>query len=572
MSLIAWSDLLAAVPKTPVYVSFVKVGVAAFVFTLWALIAQWVDKDTIAVNTFRVFWNLIVIAVGVGATATLFLVPIFWVGLLVFVAAVGTLLLFYVVHRNALVREDDKVFTAAHLQRKFTELTGGKKHDKKEVRERVRVKAADGRVCQIPTEDPLREQYRLVQDLLFDVRWNRAELAELAPTREQYKVTYEIDGIPAERAPLTKLDAEAVLAYMKTIAGLSLEERRKPQVGKIRAAIGDNDVQIEVRTDGSVVGEKLSLRVVGPETRFKVADLGFTDKQLEQVRGLMATGKGLMLISGPADSGATTTIYSFTRSHDAFLLNIQMLEYEKELPIDNVTQLVFEPADNKTFTGDLQKLLRTDPDIVILPQVREQGAAVLATEAATKKQMIYVAIPASDALSALRKWLELSGDASRVAGALIGVMNQRLVRKLCTTCKQGYKPDPDTLRKLNMPADRVLYRQPDPVFDKHGNPIICPACQGTAYVGRTAVFELLVVDDALRTAIARSRSIAEIQAQAVKQGGVGLQKQALQKVLDGTTSIQEVSRVLRGGRSTGGESSQAAPAAATAQPRPANAS
>jgi general secretion pathway protein E len=238
-------------------------------------------------------------------------------------------------------------------------------------------------------------------------------------------------------------------------------------------------------------------------------------------------------------------VYSITRSHDAFLQNIQLLEYERELDIDNVTQRTHEPQAEMTFADDLLKITRADPDVVILPEIRDRNAAVTTAQAAGGKVKFFVAIQANDVLDALRKWLALVGDPKVVARGQLAVINQRLVRKLCEACKAAYKPDPERLRKINMPPDRVLYRPPEPQYDKHGNPIICQGCGGTGYVGRTAVFSILPIDDGLRQVLLNGGALNEIQAYVSNVGGLNLQQQAMHKVLDGTTSIEEVARVTR---------------------------
>ena len=152
-----------------------------------------------------------------------------------------------------------------------------------------------------------------------------------------------------------------------------------------------------------------------------------------------------------------------------------------------------------------------------------------------------------------------------VVKCLHAVTNQRLVRKLCTECKQAYKPDAAMLKKMNMPADKIFYRPPEPQYDKHGNPIICQNCQGTGYLGRVGVFEVLVVDDGLRQVLKSARSLADVESYVVKSGMVGLQASALQKVFDGVTSIQEVMRTTRGGEKPPPAPPPAAPAPAPAK-------
>lgn len=552
------ADLLAQLPDSYVYINPFKLLAFTLLFAIWALFAQWADKDAVAVNTYRVLWNLIILGVGALGMALGLLIPMFLIGVLSMLVLYATIITVYVVHRNGLVPEEDRVMTPTHFRKLREEGFSGKKKVK-EVKERVRLTGSDG-VVAIPEEEPAREQYRLTQDLMFDLFWRRAAIGEIAPAGQEVgKITYEIDGISTDGEQMPREQADLIIQYIKEIAGLNLEERRKPQRGEIMAAIGDNKHKVTIRTDGSTAGEKLTLRIIRGEANFKVPDLGFNPKQRELVEATREETSGLILLSGPSASGLTTSVYSFTRTHDRFLQNIQTLEYEVEMPVDNVTQHVFNPADGTTFAERLMKIVRSDPDIIVLPEVRDRESAGIAAKAAATKQKVYVALPATDIFDAMRKWIAAVGDKPLVAKSLLAVCNQRLVRTLCDQCKQAYKPDASMMRKLNLPADKVLYRPPEPEYDKHGNPIVCQACQGTGYVGRTGVFEWLTVDDGLRDVIRRSNSMSDIQAYASKKGGVGLQSQALQKVLDGRTSIPEIARVMRGQSSGSRKSTGAGP-------------
>lgn len=560
MTLLDLPLLLAQLPEGTMYANPAKLLVAVGAVALWALFAQWLDKDAVRVNTYRILWNLISMSTGIVALGCLFFVPNFWAALAAFVVVEGGFMIAYVVHRNGLVEEESKVGTPAHLQRLMSEGFGGKKKEKIEVTERVRLTAADRKRVSIPVDEVEREQYRLSQDMLFDAVWRRASLCEVTPAGQASRIAYLVDGLVVEREPMPRPEADSILVYLKKLAGLNLEERRRPQSGKLSGAVGDNKFDIVVKSGGSTAGEKLQLRFVGGEKGFKFRDLGFTEKQVETVQNFMQADSGLVLLSAPRGHGLTTTVYSFARSHDAFLLNIQMLEFNRELDVENITQKLHEPSEERTFTQDLQKLVRTDPNVIVLPELRDRQSAVIASQAAAEKQKVYVALAAADVWDAFKKWLAMVGDAKLSSKSLLAVLHQRLVRVLCTACKTPYKPDSATLRKMNLPADKVLYRPPEPQVDKHGNPILCQACQGTGYVGRTGVFQIVAVDDGLRQVLRQGGSINDIQSYCLKQGGLGLQQQALQKVFDGVTSIEEVIRVTR---------PPAAPPAAEGAPRPA---
>ncbi len=553
--------LLADLPASTIYVNPFKLAGVVVAFVGWAWLAAWVDKDTIAVNSYRVLWNFVSLSCGAVATGLALFVPVFAIGYPAMLVLILAFLIVYVVHRNGLVREEDRVLTPGHFKRLKEQGFSGKKK-LKEVKEKVRLYTHEKKPVAIPEEPEPREQYRLAQDVFFDALWRRASVVELLPTKEASRLVYQVDGRPVERDALPRDQAEALVSFVKSIAGLNIEERRKPQRGYITAQIADQKQRVLVRTDGSTAGEKLSLRIFGREIDLRVADLGFTPKQLEQVTSLREISPGLILLSAPPGHGLTTTIYSFVRTHDRFLQNVQMIEFDKEIDVDNVTQKLYSPAEGKTFAELLLRVVRSDPDIIVLPELRDRESAAVAAQAATQKQKVYVGVVANDAFDALRKWLTLVGDKSLVARSLLAVGNQRLVRVLCTSCKQAYKPDAAMMRKLNLPADKVLYRPPEPQFDKSGNPVICQACQGSGYMGRTGVFDWLMVDDGLREVIKRAQSLGDLQTYLQKKGALALQAQALQKVLDGLTSIQEVARATR----SGDEKPPAATAPAGAKP------
>lgn len=536
--------LLAQLPESTIYASPWKLVLLAVCMALWALFAQWVDKDSVAVNTFRILWNLVVAAAGVLAVGLLLFLPQFWAGLAAYAVAMIAVTTAYVLHRNGLVEEEYKVMTAAHLSRL---MSGGKdrKKSKTDVRERVKLVTADRRPVSVPDDDVEREQYRLTQDILFDALWRRAGFLEIAPAGQVSQVSFRVDGVPGQRDPIARPEGDSVILYLKRLAGLSVEERRKPQRGKLTASVGENKFDLVIQTDGSTAGEKLTMRVVGSEKNFKIKDLGFTEKQLAEVQEIMDVHNGLTIFSAPPGNGLTTTMYSIARSHDAFLLNIQMLEHARELDVENITQKLHEPAEDRAFSDDLLRIVRSDPDVVVLPEVRDRKSAAAVAQAARGKQRVYVGLPAADLWDTVQRWITLVGDPKIAGGSLVAVVHQRLVRVLCVACRTPYKPDPATLRKLNISADKVLYRPPEPQYDKHGQPILCQACQGTGYAGRTGVMQILRVDAQMQQLIASGAAVSAVQELAVKQGIVGLQQQALQKVFEGVTSIEEVVRATR---------------------------
>lgn len=531
----------------------------------WAKYAEWADKDAVAVNTYRIVWNLLTLVVGIIVLGCALLVPVFWIGQLagwlVFIGfGVG-----YVVHRNGLVEPQYTLLTSAHWQRIQEQgLFGRKKGKKREVAERVQLRGPRG-VVRMPEEDEARERFGAAQDLLYEMLLRRANRLELAASGEVAKVALEIDGQALEREPLPRAAGDGIVLFIKESLGLNLEEKRKPQIGKLTAKTPTGEFELRVRTDGSVAGEKLTLRVLGPEKKWRVTDLGFTDRQLSDVQAVLTGEPGVILIGGPRRNGITTTIYSFARSHDAFLQNIQLLEYTNEIEIDNVTQKVYAQNEAVSFTDELLKMIRSDPDILIVPEIRE-AAAPLQIARAGQKVKLYTTVNATDISETVRKWMQLVGDNDAAGRTLRAVVNQRLVRKLCPQCREAYKPDAGLLKKLNLPPDSVLYRVPQAQYDKNGNPILCPGCQGAGYIGRAGVFEIIQADDALRDVVRRGGAVQDIQAVVSRAANANLQRQGMAKVLDGTTSIQELVRVLRGEAPPGPGGAQAAAKGASKPP------
>ena len=198
----------------------------------------------------------------------------------------------------------------------------------------------------------------------------------------------------------------------------------------------------------------------------------------------------------------------------------------------------------------LQTVVRREPDVVMVGECEDRETAQVAAGAALDDRKIYLGMRGKDCFDTLSKYLSLVDDNPSAAQALLAVLNQRLVRILCTECREAFRPDPNTLKKLNLPVDKIerFYRPPsEPLVDKKGRPIVCPNCQNTGYVGRTGVYELLVVDDAIKTLIAEGASINRIKSQCRKNKMYYLQEEGLLKVIDGTTSMNEILRVLRDG-------------------------
>jgi type II secretory ATPase GspE/PulE/Tfp pilus assembly ATPase PilB-like protein len=304
----------------------------------------------------------------------------------------------------------------------------------------------------------------------------------------------------------------------------------------------------EVTTAGSTAGEQVRLKHIEQETISKLDEIGLMPEQLEQMSQLRGVKQGVVLLSGPKQSGVTTSLYALLRNHDAFLNSVNTLERQPSGTLPNITQNVYALGDTGTtsFGAKLQSVMRMGPDIVGVADCEDAETARVVSVAAKDGKLVYVTLKADSVLQALGKWMKFVGDKNLVAETLLCASNQRLLRKLCEECKQGYAPEKELFRKFNITADKtkVLYRAGKVQYDKHGKPMTCDHCQGTGYFDRTGIFELAVMNDELRKAMRKAKTLPEVGAHLRRAKMLYLQEQVLRKVIAGTASINEMIRVL----------------------------
>lgn len=309
-----------------------------------------------------------------------------------------------------------------------------------------------------------------------------------------------------------------------------------------------NDTEWEVLTAGSTTGEQLQIRQRMQQNLMRLEDIGLTSDHYQKLMDFQKVKQGIFIISGPKKSGVTTTFYALLRNHDAFLNNINTLESEISAELPNITQETFQLSDTgtTTYAKKLQAMIRMGPDIVGVAKCEDSETAKLCCIAAQENKLIYLVIEADSLLQALGKWIKLVGDKKNAIESLLGISNQRLVRNLCDDCKQAYMPDKDLLRKFNIPAEKAkpFYRAGKVQYDKHGKPSTCETCQGTGFLGRMGVFEIILIDKNLKKAIMPLESLSEIGRQFRHVKLRYLQEQTLRKVIAGKTSINEMVRVF----------------------------
>jgi len=541
------------------YISYWRVLGVLVAILPWLLFCQWVDKDTLFLRRVkRELWNGVVLGGGIAGLALWILMPwqgpgLFWAGFgLWFLVTAGSCGV-YVAVRNSMVDPSSRVFTPRHIKAWLGSLTR-KKEQKMDAVERVRVNDHRGKRVPPPTDPTQTDAFEAAQTLLFDALWRRATDVELICSGTAARLAYSIDGmVQARNDLLTPEAARAAIDFIKTVAGLDVQERRKPQQASIGAAISGGSggtTEIEVRTSGTTQHEKLALRIVGVQNRLRIADLGLHAQQIERLEPVLKEPTGLVLVAGPRASGITTTLYAALRSHDAFMQNLLTIEQSPLMDLENITQHTYDSTKHEgSYARQLQTVLRREPDVVMVSDCLDRETAHLAVSAARVKK-IYMGCVARDSLDALKRLVSLAGDTDGVADTLRAVTCQRLIRKLCIACRVAYKPDAELLRKVNLPAEKidVFYRPPRPEeqVDEKGRPKICPNCQGSGYFGRTGLFEVMIADAGVREQIRNGQPVEAIRAAARKAGMLYMQEIGVQRVIEGVTSMNEVLRVIRG--------------------------
>lgn len=527
------------------YVSPIKLAVILLVMFAWLPVVIWVSRDTEAVRTRKIFWTAIVFAFPAGAILLSFLLPFFIIGILFVAIAFIACSLLYVMHRNALVSNFERVLTAEHIKSLFT-------NDNKKVDAASKglefITANNNRIDPPDYKTPDFLGYKMAQDIIDDSLWRRASDVTFMPAGQEYNIYYKIDGLQIKQEPKEREDVDYLIKFLKQLADLDIKEKRKPQVGNFKAQKEKNKFEFNVKTAGSTAGEKVSFSRVEEESLLKTDQMGLTDKQLEKVNELKNTeNPGVFIISGPTGSGVSSSFYSFIRNHDPFTNNINTLEKEKVSELPNVTQNYYQLSDTGTTTYGrrLRSMLRTGPDIVGVKDCSDSETAnEIVTAVSSDPKPVYVTLNAPSVVQAIAKWLKLVPDRAKAIDSLKGISCQRLLRKLCPECREAYRPNKEIFKKFNIPADKIkaLYRQSEMEYDKHGQPVLCDNCQGTGFVGRTGVFEMIFFTDELKAAIKSAKSLQEIATHLRRAKMLYLQEQAVLKAAEGNTAMNEIIR------------------------------
>lgn len=539
-------DLLSATVEYGGYISIIKLIAYLILFLAWLPLISWVHQDAKLIETKGDLWTGVVLGAGVAGAVLWLLVPVFIVGMLVYLVAVGGTSLAYVRHRNSRVLDFDRVLTVDHIKSLLVS-------EEKKLGALKSFAFITANKNEVPVPEPRTPEffgYKIAYEILSDAMWRRAASIVFSPTVQDYQVAYYVDGASLKQPSIAKDQMQYFIHFVKSLADLDTKEKRKPQKGRFKIRKNKEDTPWELATAGSTAGEQVRLKHVTQEGMARLTEIGLMPEQRDQLDQFRGIKQGVFIVSGPQKSGVTTTLYALLRNHDAFMNSVNTLERQPSGQLPNITQNVFTLSDTgtTTFAKKLQAVVRMGPDIVGVADCEDAETARIACAAARDGKLMYVTLQADSVIQALGKWLKFVGNKNVVAETLLGASNQRLLRILCDECKQAYAPDKELLRKFNISAEKtkVLYRAGKVQYDKHGKPSTCENCQGTGYFGRTGVFEIVTLNDELREVLRQSKSLPEIGTQFRRAKMLYLQEQAMRKVIAGTVAINEMIRSLSG--------------------------
>ena len=380
---------------------------------------------------------------------------------------------------------------------------------------------------------------RAVNRLITRAVEDRASDIHLEATEDGLATRFRVDGAMRELDPFPAAMKASLVSRIKVMAGLNIAERRLPQDGRLRLAVRGHDIDLRVATSPTINGESVVMRLLDRSNlTLDFGALGFDAAVLERFREVLKQPHGIVLVTGPTGSGKTTTLYTALSELNAPTTKILTIEDPIEYRLTGVNQLQVAPGIGLSFAAGLRSFLRQDPDIMMVGEVRDLETAQVAVQAALTGHMILSTLHTNSASAAVTRLLDMGVEPFLITSTLNAVLAQRLVRRLCATCRQPYTPPPGTAESFGLAPDALprLYR-----------PVGCPTCGGSGFRGRIAVLELLVMNDAIAKLVLDRAEAREVQAAAVAAGMRTMFDDGLSKVRVGETVIEEVLRVTRDG-------------------------
>jgi general secretion pathway protein E len=380
---------------------------------------------------------------------------------------------------------------------------------------------------------------KLVNLVLAQAIKDRSSDIHIEPYANSLKIRYRIDGMLYNLLNLPRRIQSSLVSRIKIMAKLNIAEKRLPQDGRIEVKIGDKSVDIRVSVIPTAFGERVVLRLLDKsQALLTLSDLGLDEAKVAQFNRLIKSPYGIVLVTGPTGSGKTTSLYAALSKINSPSINIITIEDPIEYQIEGIGQIQVNPKIDLTFATGLRSIVRQDPDVILVGEVRDRETAEIAIQSSLTGHLVFSTLHTNDAASAITRLIDMGIEPFLVASSVIAIVAQRLVRVLCPRCKEAYEPDAESLIDAGIPRSAVNGRQ---IFRRKG----CNACMNTGYRGRTGIFEIMIMDEGVKKLILRTSDSNQINDEAVRNGMSTLVQDGARRVLDGITTIEEVLRVTR---------------------------
>ncbi|MEX2187555.1 MAG: ATPase, T2SS/T4P/T4SS family [Pirellulales bacterium] len=544
------------------YFSIGKIALAWLLFLLWVRTSDWVNRDIHERRLRYTMWNSLVVLPFLAAMVLLWILPSFWAGFPVLLLAFAGPLLAYIAKRNPLVMDDEKVLTGRHVKSLLASVlrpAGVKiKVDKADARdEGPAITIVPGGVGSERDEraNLLRARQMVgfapVRRLLGEALAHRSETVAIDLLPSHSEIRFQVDGVWHPFQPEDVPTGASMADVLKLISGLDCDEHAARQVGRCSVEFRNRRHECEVVTEMAKTGERAVVRFDADMRPFEsLADLGMRDKMQTALKELLAAKQGVVVFSSLPKHGQTTTIDIALGSTDRLMREVYAIEPagRPERHIENVATVNYDESKQQTAAHVLPGLLRKYPDVIVHRDWSDAESVAQLCQLGTDGKLVVGSIAAKDALESLLRVLMLRVPQKTFAGAVTAVVGQRLLRRLCDACKEAYEPSAAELRSFGIPEGRVkeLYRVPvpDPTKKKRDVPI-CEQCEGIGYFGRTAVFELIVVDDTIRRLLVEQPKMEALRAAARAAKSRSLMEEAVLLAISGATSLDEVTRVFK---------------------------
>jgi general secretion pathway protein E len=382
---------------------------------------------------------------------------------------------------------------------------------------------------------------QLVNLLLRAIQMGASDI-HLEPFENDFRVRYRKDGILHEAESPPKGLQAVVLSRLKIMARLDIAERRLPQDGRFRLKVKGHDIDFRVSTLPTLLGESMVIRILDREKIvFDLNGLGFPGRELQQFTNMIHKPYGMILVTGPTGSGKTTTLYAALELINSPEKKIITIEDPVEYRLAGVTQMQVKPSIGLTFARGLRHIVRQDPDVVLVGEIRDQETADIAVHAALTGHLVFSTLHTNDAPGAVTRLLEMGIEDFLMASAILGILAQRLVRLICPQCRTPLSPEAAAQELRRMRNGAIPDTEAPQLYIGAG----CPACAHTGYQGRTGIYELILIDDMMRQLILQRADASTLRQTAIQQGMQTLATDGWRKVTQGLTTIQEVLRVTQ---------------------------